>query len=160
MSDGGLKMSAVAPRADILVLGTNVVRRTIQQSRVGNTFANPLAERLYVEPDKSPGVDQVTENMGNLSGGGSHRRTCLRPHGIPRSMGRYREFLAVPSGSGCLAADMRLFLLVKLSEFPMCRNRDFLRRNRELGHGNRELAPLQQAMIRRAATRASGRYQV
>jgi hypothetical protein len=29
----------------------------------------------------------------------------------------------------------------------MCRNREFLRRNRELGHGNRELTPLERAMI-------------
>jgi hypothetical protein len=56
-------------------------------------------------------------------------------------MGKCREFSAVPSGSGDFAADMPLFLLVKLSKFPTCRNREFSRRNRELRHGNRELSP-------------------
>jgi hypothetical protein len=41
---------------------------------------------------------------------------------------------------------MPLFLPVILIKFPTCRNREFLRRNRELRHGNREVTLLQQAM--------------
>jgi hypothetical protein len=81
-------------------------------------------------------------------------------YGIPCSTGKYREFSAVPSGSSRLAADMPLFLLVKLSEFPKSANRELLRRNRELGLGNRDFTRLQQAMTCRTATRASERSQV